>query len=78
MEIVNLLLIVCVAFLLVLGPPLLWYSRGRKLGERRSKRWGIILFGILFSPRLVASSLQRKMMVVGLLGLLSWRSQFGP
>lgn len=39
--------IVLVAFLAIFGPPAWWYTRGRKPGERREKRWGAILLGIL-------------------------------
>lgn len=40
-------LIVLVAFLAIFGPPAWWYTRGRRPGERREKRWGAILLGIL-------------------------------
>lgn len=33
--------------LVVFGPPAWWYTRGRKPGERREKRWGAILLGVL-------------------------------
>ena len=46
----NVLLISLLAFALlfaIIAPPIWWYRRGRKLGERREKSWGAILFGIL-------------------------------
>ena len=36
-----------VVLLAVFGPPAWWYSHGRKPGERREKRWGAILLGVL-------------------------------
>ena len=33
--------------LAVFGPPMWWYSHGRRVGEKREKKWGAILFGIL-------------------------------
>lgn len=36
-----------VALLAVFGPPMWWYSHRRKAGEKRQKRWGPILLGIL-------------------------------
>jgi hypothetical protein len=36
-----------VGLLAVFGPPMWWYSHGRKLGEKREKKWGAILLGIL-------------------------------
>ncbi|MBN9663648.1 MAG: hypothetical protein J0H49_35950 [Acidobacteria bacterium] len=39
--------IVLVGFLAIFGPPAWWYTRGRKPGERREKRGGAILLGIL-------------------------------
>ena len=41
--------IVILAFaglLAVFGPPMWWYSHGRKLGEKREKKWGAVLLGI--------------------------------
>ena len=36
-----------VGLLAVFGPPMWWYSHGRKPGEKREKKWGAILIGIL-------------------------------
>lgn len=40
-------LLVLVVFLAVFGLPMWWYMRGWKPGERRERRWGAIMFGIL-------------------------------
>jgi hypothetical protein len=40
-------LVLLVGFLAVFGLPMWWFMRGRKPGERREKRWGAILLGIL-------------------------------
>ena len=39
--------IALVGLLAVVGPPMWWYSHGRKFGEKREKQWGAILLGIL-------------------------------
>jgi hypothetical protein len=36
-----------VGLLAVFGPPMWWYSHGRKPGEKREKKWGAIMLGIL-------------------------------
>lgn len=36
-----------VGLLAMVGPPMWWYSHGRKLGEKRETKWGAILLGIL-------------------------------
>jgi hypothetical protein len=33
--------------LAIVGPPMWWYSHGRKFGEKREKKWGAILLGIV-------------------------------
>ena len=44
----SLIAVFALVFLLaVFGPPVWWYSHGRKPGERREKNWGAILFGAL-------------------------------
>jgi hypothetical protein len=52
---ITVLLIALAGLLIVLGPPLWWYSRGKKLGERREKNWIAIGIGILLLASLVAS-----------------------
>jgi len=39
--------IALVGMLAIIGPPIWWYGRGRRLGERRERKWGVILFGVL-------------------------------
>lgn len=46
-EVIRVGLLVLAIFLAVVGPPIWWYLRGRKPGERRQKQWGAILFGVL-------------------------------
>ena len=46
MELLRAILIGFVFFLALIGPPIWWYQRGRKPGERRKKQWAAILFGI--------------------------------
>lgn len=36
-----------VGLLVVFGPPMWWYSHGRRFGEKREKKWGAILLGIV-------------------------------
>ena len=33
--------------LAIIGPPMWWSSHGRKPGEKREKKWGAIIFGIV-------------------------------
>ena len=33
--------------LVIVGPPIWWYSHGKTLGEKREKKWGAILLGFL-------------------------------
>jgi hypothetical protein len=43
-------LIILVAFLgllAIVGPPMWWYSHGKRPGEKREKKWGAILLGFL-------------------------------
>ena len=46
METLKVVFIVVAVLLAFVGPPLWWYSRGRKPGERRTRRWEAIVFGI--------------------------------
>jgi multisubunit Na+/H+ antiporter MnhB subunit len=34
-------------FVIVFGPPVWWYSHGRRAGERRERRWGAIILGLI-------------------------------
>jgi hypothetical protein len=49
-----------VGLIAVFGPPMWWYSRGRKLGEKREKKWGAILLGVLLLASVGATPVPAK------------------
>lgn len=46
-EILRACLLAFVILLAIAGPPAWWYWHGKKPGERRQKKWGAILLGVL-------------------------------
>jgi len=42
-----LIVLVLLMFFAIFGPPVWWYRRGVKPGERREKKWGAIILGSL-------------------------------
>jgi hypothetical protein len=52
--------IALVGLLAVFGPPMWWYSHGRKFGEKREKKWGAVLLGIVMLASVGATPVPAK------------------